>query len=305
MNGLDNRQKESGVTVRLKGGLGNQLFQYGCAQQLSKKLNCPLYVDVSELGRALPGETTREFALDWIVDESSILRPSSVRLPALIARRVAARIGRDQTKHNFRESSFGYDPKISNVQCGVTLSGYFQSWRYLSLFDDSLRPTILLNAPRSAWYSQMESELGLTQDWIAVHVRRGDYLQPKNSTFHGVLGREYYKNALSKFDKHSAPQTVVVFSDDPDGAEQLLDLGTRNAIFIRPPSDANPMDSLLLISQARSIVTANSSFSWWGAWLADPQKTNVICPFPWMPSNRVDERDLRPPHWVTVDSCFG
>ncbi|MDP2014738.1 MAG: hypothetical protein Q8L05_10990, partial [Actinomycetota bacterium] len=78
-----------------------------------------------------------------------------------------------------------------------------------------------------------------------------------------------------------------------------------DAVLIEPSPHVHAMESIGLISQASAIITANSSFSWWGGWLADPQNSTVVCPRPWLNEGAMDERDLRPPQWLTVDAGFG
>ena len=150
----------------------------------------------------------------------------------------------------------------------------------------------------------MEKELASRGPWIAVHVRRGDYLKPRNSSYHGLLGASYYEPALSKLSLRGCDFRVVAFSDDPDAALELFGAQASSVETVRPPAESNPAESMLLMSQAGAIVTANSSFSWWAGWLADPAASTVVCPVPWFSQAGADESDLRPPTWVAIDADF-
>ncbi|MHB1164272.1 MAG: alpha-1,2-fucosyltransferase [Candidatus Nanopelagicales bacterium] len=292
-----------GITVRLLGGLGNQLFQYAAGRAVAERLRCPLYVDAGRLAAVLPGDTPRSFDLGWLVDPAHVRAATTPRLPARLLRRVANRV--HLPTGTFAEASFAYDSRIESVQVGATLEGYFQSWRYFAEISDSLRGSIRDAAPRSPWFEESAAALAAGGPWIAVHVRRGDYVRPRNAAFHGLLGRRYYQSALGALRERGTEGRLVVFSDEPDAAVELLGADGADAVAVRPPASAHPMESIALMSLAGGIITANSSFSWWGAWLADPGRSEVACPTPWLARAGADERDLRPREWVSVDAGFG
>ncbi|MDD2857601.1 MAG: alpha-1,2-fucosyltransferase [Candidatus Nanopelagicales bacterium] len=293
-----------GVTVRLAGGLGNQLFQYAAAREVAARLDCPMLVDTSGLARVGPGDTPREFALGWLVDAAHVLDGGSAhapgRLRAALERRVPA-LARGQV---FQQQGFGYDARIADVQRGVVLAGYFQSARYFAQVEHELRADILARIPRSAWRTEAEAQLQGLGSWIAVHVRRGDYLLARNTAYHGLLGRPYYARALAALAERGVTGTVALFSDDPAAAREMLGDLAAGAIVLEPASSANAAESIALMAGAPAVVTANSSFSWWAGWLGDPASTVVACPTPWLHEARLDERDLRPPAWIVVDAGF-
>jgi hypothetical protein len=117
----------------------------------------------------------------------------------------------------------------------------------------------------------------------------------------GVIDTTYYERALSLLVKLVGRTQLVIFSDDIGAARQLSALqNQQDAIFIDPPSDSRPLESLLLMSQAHHLVTANSTFSWWAGWLGERKGRWVLCPRPWLDMDTFDERDLIYPTWISV-----
>jgi len=292
-----------GITVKLVGGLGNQLFQYAAARGAAARLECPVFVDVAGLARVGPNDTPREFALGWLLDAKQIIDSGTehgVRRWSAALRRRMPSLSMGRT---FQQQGFAYDDRFAQLQRGAILSGYFQSWRYFANVQDELRAQILSSAPVSPWFTETSERLRALGPWTAVHVRRGDYLQARNSAYHGLLGHAYYQRALAAV--QTSGQPVVLFSDEPQAASELLGPVADHVIVIDAPSGVHEAESIALMSTAPAIVTANSSFSWWGAWLADPATTTVVCPSPWLDQADLDERDLRPRSWLTVDAGFG
>lgn len=297
-------RRGEGVTVRLRGGLGNQLFQYAAGTAVAARLACPLLVETGDLGAVLPGDTPRAFELDWIVEPDHVLTGATLGRSLRLLRRVARKAPFAMGPKTFTEASFAYDDRIDAVQPGTTLDGYFQSWRYFEAIEGPLRTSLLEAIPRSPWGTGIEEKLSAGGPWIAVHVRRGDYLKPHNSAYHGLLGQSYYRAALAHLTRRGLDHRIVVFSDEPDAARDLLGSRTSRVDVVRPPADSNPAESILLMSRAQAVVTANSSFSWWAAWIADPASSTVVCPVPWLSHAATDESDLRPPGWVSIDAGF-
>ncbi|MDD2818519.1 MAG: alpha-1,2-fucosyltransferase [Candidatus Nanopelagicales bacterium] len=293
----------SGITAKLSGGLGNQLFEYAAARGVAARLKCPVFLDTSELSRVGPEDTSREFELSWLVDATQVidLGYSSVgRIRAAVGRRVPALLPRD----TFKERGFEYDSRITQVRVGAVLSGYFQSPRYFENIAGELRRDIQVHIPHSLWRTQTSEKLDALGPWIALHVRRGDYMEARNSAFHGLLMRPYYERAIQSLNDRGVAGRIVIFSDDPPEAIRMLGPIAVDALVVEPANEADAAESIALMSKATAVITANSSFSWWAAWLGDPDETVVICPTPWLRNSGLDERDLRPSSWISIDAGF-
>ena len=293
-------EASSAVTIRLAGGLGNQLFGYGVGRATAQRLRCPLLLDISSYSNQTMGVTPRDFELNWLADSSQITNSIRIQAKSRLMENVYQRIPLLAPKNQFIERSFAYDPRIELVKPGTTLVGYFQSWRYFDAIGDELRNLVTHATPKSPWFEVQSRALNAMRPWIALHVRRGDYTMPGNSRYHGLLNSDYYRSALSVIRSESIDHQLVVFSDDIHEARKVLGEESEGALFIEPPIGAHSMESISLMSQADSVIAANSSFSWWGAWLANPGTTKVIVPTPWFTGAGNDERDLCPPHWVRL-----
>jgi hypothetical protein len=151
--------------------------------------------------------------------------------------------------------------------------GYWQSEKYFDFVEDEIRQEFKL--PKSE----------IPSDWVAVTVRRGDYLALPD--VFAQLGDEYYGEAIKAFPEHK----FVVFSDAPQWCEQNL----AWADMVMPCSA--PGQDLALISSFKNHIIANSSFGWWGAWLANGKK--VIAPKNWF-TNGLDDSDLIPDRWIRL-----
>ena len=291
------------ITAEIVGGLGNQLFIYACARAVATRVNSPLRFDVSLLAQPAAGETPRLLALDWLIEADQILpvtaRTPSSRLIAKLKRSLAL----PESAQNFRERGFGYDSRIRQVKAGTRLFGYFQSWRYFDDIASPLRAELLAKAPRSDWGRAEESLLAGLGDWTAVHIRRGDYTKPVNADHHGLLDADYYERAIEQMRTRNASSTLVIFSDDPSAAQSLLAHVDARMHFVEPADTSHAMESVLLMSKASAVVMANSSFSWWGAWLADPTSTPALAPTPWF-KQALSDADIYYPSWSLLDSRF-
>lgn len=135
---------------------------------------------------------------------------------------------------------------------------------------------------------------------IAVHVRRGDYANSEALAFHGVAASKYYEAAVKVLRRMGFDGPLVMFSDDRNAAAtELQSLGEINIPAAH--EHLGDLDQMLLMSEAPALVMANSSYSWWSAWIGETTKRPVICPRPWFNDDSMDERDLLMPTWLTLE----
>jgi hypothetical protein len=175
----------------------------------------------------------------------------------------------------------------------MTIRGYFQSWRTVQAAYDLGAPRHLYLRESSTWLSEALGEAQSTRP-IAVHVRRGDYAA---SDSFGVLSRGYYELALRTLRTRGVDGPIWVFSDDPEAAGKAVPDWSRTMT-----SPSGPQEELILMSNAAAVVTANSSFSWWAAWLSGSH--HVVAPATWFKSAEEPE-GLIPPWWTRIASTWG
>jgi hypothetical protein len=191
------------------------------------------------------------------------------------------------------ELHFHFDEELmNNCPDNISLVGYFQSEKYFKHIEDTIRNEFTF---KREYLEACEPHRPLVQGCIALHIRRGDFLI--NSLNHHNLSLKYYENALKEFPDD---QNVVIFSDDPKWCkEQPLFSGDR---FLVSESDNSYVD-LCLMSMCSHFIIANSTFSWWGAWLSRVKDKVVVYPSKWFGPNNADKltKDLFPEEWRMID----
>jgi hypothetical protein len=205
----------------------------------------------------------------------------------------------------YSEPHFQFDPDFLALGDSVSLFGYFQSERYFSDIADKLRHHFQPRDRLGPQAQDIADAIARSELPVSVHIRRGDYVQKaETARVHGLLGAAYYRKALHVLNGLlGAPITVFVFSDDPAEAEAVLDFIPRDRlVHVRGDPD-KPWEDMALMARCRHHVIANSSFSWWGAWLNPSADKVVIAPRDWFTPAELRQRntcDLYPSDWILV-----
>jgi hypothetical protein len=295
------------VAVRMMGGLGNQLFQYAAGRALAARLGARLILDCTPRPRP-----TRPFMLDrYPVDAQIVrevpgkLRRRRFRLPGAVGRRLTDAlhdvlptrywIAGQRFRVFAEKEEFRYDPRFESLTGSTYLTGYWQSYRYLAgaaeILRRELRPVAEPSQANRCWLTRIQAA-----NSVCLHVRRGDYLRPANGPAL-VCARSYYDAALQHVRRFLPAPQIFVFSDDLVWCRQAFAAADIVFVDVNEPSDA--VDDLRLMAACRHHVIANSSLSWWGAWLARHPGQVVIAPQPWLPGLPA-ATDLLPRSWITL-----
>lgn len=285
------------ITVFPMGGLGNQLFQYGIGLANATRLGTNLIAD----NRFISADLKRRFELDSFQSDIATL-PSENKTKPLgrFSNLVSGSLGRSWATRDDTciEADNLFRAEYLEIVDGQRLHGYFQSWKYLISIDQPLRSQLREIRKPSSWYFETESKLKALGKWTGIHVRRGDYL---NLQHMGVLGPTYYEKSLDLLRTMSRDYPVVVFAESKEDSALFSESNLKEVgVPILAPPESRPIESLNLLSQATNLVIANSSFSWWAAWLAGKRAETVIAPTPWLDSYRFRSRDLLHPSWIRV-----
>lgn len=284
------------------GGLGNQLFIYAAGYAAASRQSIHLYIDDSWFST----QSVRSYELDTfestgtVVSDKKKLFFARRTRPARFARKIANRLNVPSFTTVSEEKAFTVNSAIISAAPGVRLTGYLQSYKYFEDFADHIREQLVSIVDPTPWFFETFGSLAALGPWIAVHVRRGDFLNQGTRQVHGVVARCYYSNALKLMGNLIPGATPVVFSDDPVAARRMLEDENPSAIYIDSPATSKDIESVVLMSQSDGSIIANSTFSWWGAWLGDKEGRPVIAPRPWMDEPSFHERDLLPPNWLTL-----
>lgn len=279
------------ITSRLFGGTGNQLFQYAAGRALADHLGADLALDSRYVGGAR-ADCFGHFA------HARLIRPTALP-PAKTERALRYALwrlfGRNPRFH--REKGLGFDPGFRDLPDNTYLHGYWQSERYFADIRAQLRSDLTFTAPLDPANAAMAAQIGASACPVSVHVRRGDYLA---SGSYAACPPAYYTAAIERIAQEAdQPLTCYIFSNDPDWARDNLDLGHAQIVVDINDETRGPFD-LHLMSRCAHHVIANSTFSWWGAWLNPDPAKRVIAPKNWFGTAKLSNPDLIPDAWVRL-----
>lgn len=290
------------VITRLNGGLGNQMFQYAAGLTLADRLGAPLKVDLSEFDTYL----LRRFELDKFNIKAGVATPEEtanfVINPSRFQRsysRLAISLGFGFNKIAFKERKFGYDEAFEKIRHPMYLNGYWQSEKYFKSAADRLRGELCL-VDKLGEASQKILDGILQCPAISLHIRRGDYItNPSAALVHGVCSLDYYYSAISHITAHVDSPHFFIFSDDPQWAKDNLKI-SYPVQFVEANGPDRGAEDMWLMKSCKHHIIANSSFSWWAAWLNERLDKIVIAPRVWFLDNKIDTKDLIPKQWHRI-----
>jgi len=282
-----------------QGGLGNQLFQYATARSLALRHECPVVLDPYWFGNPLPGETPRPMELTRYAVVMRVASASEQRSWKWMRGRLTRHLRPLHPLHLVQEQGYGVQKAALTAQSNSYLMGFWQSEAYFDGIRSQLRVELTPKAsPAPADKAVIDVMQSCTA--VSVHIRRGDYVTLQAaSAYHGVCSLSYYRAAIQYVAERIENPTLFVFSDDPAWARAHLTspFATR---YVDHNSPDDAFQDLRLMSLCRHHILANSSFSWWGAWLADQQGL-VVAPARWYAADRPTP-DLLPAHWARISA---
>lgn len=292
------------IIVNVIGGLGNQMFQYAAARALALARGLPLRLDVSGFdgyGLHQGFELQRVFSCEAPLASAAEVRAVLGWRAAPALRRVLARPGLAalRGKAFVVEPHFHYWQGIRDVPATSYLQGYWQSERYFADATAELRADFAFRQPLSAVNAAWAERIGCCAA-VSLHVRRGDYVSDaRTHAAHGVCSLDYYRAAARHIAGRVEAPEFFVFSDDIDWARDNLDIG-HPCHYLDHNRGAESHNDMRLMSLCRHHVLANSSFSWWGAWLNPRTDKVVVAPSRWFAGGERRVDDLFPNGWVTL-----
>lgn len=271
------------IASALIGGLGNQMFQYAAGRAQALRLGCELVLDTAPLherGRHTP----RRYELDVYRIQASVDTLNAAQLRRMLPADESA-LGRSQTL---------------KARPGSRLNGYWQSERHFAHIRQHLLAEFTLKAAPSPYVASMADRIRGAAHSTSVHFRRGDYVSnPSAAEFHGVCPDSYYQNALAELRRTAtATPELFVFTDDPQWVSQHAQLPPGRVLVDCTRSTS--AEDIWLMSLCRHHIIANSSFSWWGAWLGDQQQGVTIAPRRWLLDATADTDAVVPSHWTRL-----
>ncbi|UOA25593.1 alpha-1,2-fucosyltransferase [Pseudosulfitobacter sp. DSM 107133] len=278
------------IFSRLHGRLGNQMFQYAAARALAERQCTRVVLDDRTALHKGDGTLLRVFDLPDLAEAP--LPPVKHQQPLAYA----AWRGLGKRPRIRREKGLGYNPDFAHWADDSYLHGYWQSEQYFADIADTLRSAFVFRTPMSAQNADMAARIARGPS-VALHVRRGDYVKVNTMA---LCDQAYYDAALAAIRmRMDADPTVYVFSDDPDWAKANLPLPFDKVVVDFNGPDADYED-LRLMTLCQHNIIANSSFSWWAAWLGETPDSIVAGPSRWFADTSMSNPDILPPRWISV-----
>ncbi len=276
------------IYTRFHGRTGNQMFQYAAARALA--LSRGVQVVLDDRLAIDRGERSITRIFDLPVTTGPMPPSKHDRKLAYYLWRY---LGRSPLYH--REKGLGFNPAFFDLPDDSYLHGYWQSEKYFGPHADQIRADFAMPVA-SGRNAELAAEIAETLS-VSLHVRRGDYVALST---HGVCDQAYYDAALAQIlPKFDQDPVIYVFSDEPDWARDHLALPGRRVVIDHNGEDGD-FEDMRLMSLCQNHVIANSSFSWWGAWLDARDDKIVVAPKNWFANSKLANPDILPQEWLRV-----
>ncbi len=291
------------IITQVRGGLGNQMFQYAAGRALAVRKNTEFILDVSayEANAMHQGfELQRVFISKEKIASSTDIKTLLGWKSPLLMRRILARpyFGLIRRNTFVVEPHFNYWPDINSASRDCYLQGYWQSEKYFDSIIPSIRENFKFILPMSEQNKSIAAKIGQVNS-ISLHVRRGDYANnPKTNATHGTCTLKYYREAILHIADTVENPHFFIFSDDMKWVRDNLELQFPYQ-YIDHNRGLENYNDMRLMSLCQHHIIANSSFSWWGAWLNKNQDKIVIAPKNWFLINSLTN-DLYPEGWLKL-----
>jgi hypothetical protein len=283
------------IISKIAGGLGNQLFQYAAGRSLALHHNSELLLDTSYFNE----NDLRNFDLGSFNVNMKIADPGLVK--NFINRSFADKI-RDKFfpvhfKKVYKEPFFHFDKRFFNTAPNVYLKGYWQSEKYFATIKEIIKTDLAINPGIVKKVRAFGDELANTTS-VAVHIRRADYTSEVSGEYHGIPDKNYYQKAIQLVKEKNKNARFYFFSDNINWVKENMQI--PDAVYVSDEITKTHLEDLYLMSQCRHNIIANSSFSWWGAWLNNNPGKIVIAPKNWFNKGPKDTYDLYPDGWIII-----
>jgi hypothetical protein len=290
------------LTVYCQGGLGNQLFQFIFGYVLAKKNKINLRINIERLN-----SSDRQFELDRFPEIYKLNIPKIKNYNFFAKFYKMLKILGIYKLLNFfyfKKKEFEKSPFIFNedllkkkINRNLEISGFFQSEKYFIGYKKTVLKLFRFPKIKNNLF-QNYLDLIKNKNSVAIHIRRGDYLNnPKARYFHGILGEDYYKKSISYVKKRVKNPLFFIFSDDIELVKKTFFFFNKEKYnFIDTKSS---IDDLHLMSNCKHFIIANSTFSWWGAWLSKNKYKIVCTPKRWV-RVKISTPDIIPVNWIKI-----
>ena len=296
------------IIVKLKGGLGNQLFQYATGRALvlrqsrhtSKETS--LKLDLESISKNNGHDTVRYYALSPFDIKAELATDNDIS--SLSNRyKILSKLFQFIRTKIFRQFYISFVSRIFNMRGDCYLDGFFQSEKYFTDEEVAIRKDLLLKVPMGNKMREIYTILKEDSSSVSIHIRRGDVaINAKTNPYYGICTVQYYNDSISYIGQILTKPHFYIFSDDIEWVKSNINI-PDNSIFISDPSINDKIkdyEELILMSHCKHNIIANSSFSWWGAWLNENPDKIIIAPKKWITRSEFQHKDTVPPSWIRI-----
>ena len=283
------------VITKIIGGLGNQMFQYAAGRSLALHHNTDLLLDISSFNR----DDLRNFELSVFKNNFAIAKPDKIKeiTDRSFAGKVRDKFLPARFRKIYKEPFFHYDKNFFKAAPNAYIKGYWQSEKYFAHVGTAIRNDLAIKPELIEGVKHFGQHL-ITAPSVGVHIRRTDYTSAHTKQYHGIIEKDYYTKAIELMSAKQNNARFYFFSDNINWVKENFNIA--GATFVSNEITKNHIEDLYLMSQCSHNIIANSSFSWWGAWLNNNPDKIVIAPKKWFNKGPKDTYDLYPDNWIIL-----
>ena len=291
------------IVVKLIGGLGNQFFQYAVGRHLAEIHRTVLKLDISGFETyklhkysLWPFNIQQNFAFP---EEVLSLTIRNQGIAERVKNRALRRPPEPAPTYIREKKTFHFDPDILNLPDGVYLDGSWQNEKYFAGIASIIRQEFTVKTPQTGKDKELADQMASCES-VSLHIRRADYVSnPDTNQIHGTCGLDHYFRCVECITQTVKNPHFFIFSDEPEWARNNLRLSYPTTLVDHNDADKNYED-LRLISQCHHHIIANSTFSWWGAWLSQNAEKVILAPKRWLKSHDYNTEDFIPNRWIKI-----
>lgn len=287
--------------VNIVGGIGNQMFQYAFALSLKQKFPFEeIMIDISHFNQYNLHngfEIHKVFRNELKIATKNELKMITRYIPNYKLSRIVRFFFSKRNTEYLEKIDYQYDKEVYNVNTDCYYEGYWQSYKYFENIEPLIKDTFTFyKLDYFKNYSLIQQLSNINS--VAIHVRRGDYVNA--SAFKNICTEKYYSDAINYVNNIIPLPNFFIFSNDIEWCKNNISklIKNRSVVFINDNYQENSYIDMYLMSLARCCIIANSSFSWWGAWLNSRNDKIIISPCKW--TNYSNSKDIFPSNWVLI-----
>lgn len=290
---------EEKFVIKLNGGLGNQMFQWALARMIAETTGMVPYLDMSYF----KNRYARPYQLDIFKVEPKFVEGQwdKFKLDVIWSFRAFLHWEKTFEYTLFSEKQFNFDRGIQKIKPNTYILGFFQSEKYFKNVEALVRDDFEFIDLASEENVKMIRQIKAGPS-ISLHIRRGDYVKKKRyQDAYATCSLDYYRRGVEHIVKSCPNPTLFIFSDDIEWVKANLKLPYKS-VYVSHNKGKKSFEDMRLMSHCQHNIIANSSFSWWGAWLNKNENKIVIAPQKWFNDDKIIQTDVIPQEWVRIEN---